>query len=105
MDQSNPVISIITPTYNRSYELDHLIESINIQTLDHKYFEMIISDDGSTDDTDDKIKKWSRIVDFNLKYISQKISVPAPLETMELKILLVNSLFLLIQIVKPTKIG
>ena len=72
MDQSNPVISIITPTYNRSYELDHLIESINIQTLDHKYFEMIISDDGSTDDTDDKIKKWSRIVDFNLKYISQK---------------------------------
>ena len=71
MDQSNPVISIITPTFNRSYELDHLIESINNQTLDHKYFEMIISDDGSTDDTDKKIKKWSDVVDFNLKYISQ----------------------------------
>ena len=71
MDQSNPVISIITPTFNRSDELDHLIESINNQTLDHKYFEMIISDDGSTDDTDKKIKKWSDVVDFNLKYISQ----------------------------------
>ena len=43
MDQSYPVISIITPTFNRSDELDHLIESINKQTLDHKYFEMIIS--------------------------------------------------------------
>ena len=71
MDQSNPVISIITPTFNRSDELDHLIESINHQTLDHKYFEMIISDDGSTDDTAKKIKKWSNVVDFNLKYISQ----------------------------------
>ena len=45
MDHSNPVISIITPTFNRSYELDHLIESINNQTLDHKYFEMIIDND------------------------------------------------------------
>ena len=71
MDHSNPVISIVTPTFNRSQELDHLIESINNQTLDHKYFEMIISDDGSTDDTDEKINKWSNIVDFNLKYISQ----------------------------------
>ena len=67
MDQSNPVISIITPTFNRSDELDHLIESINNQTLDHKYFEMIISDDGSKDDTEKKIMEWSKIVDFNLK--------------------------------------
>ena len=71
MDKSNPVISIITPTFNRSHELDHLIESINNQTLDHKYFEMIISDDGSTDGTDKKIKKWSNVVDFKLKYICQ----------------------------------
>ena len=75
MDQSNPVISIITPTFNRSYELDHLIESINNQTLDHKYFEMIISDDGSKDDTEKKIKKWSDVVDFKLKYINYLSSI------------------------------
>jgi glycosyltransferase involved in cell wall biosynthesis len=71
MDKSSPAISIITPTFNRSHELDYLIESINNQTLDHKYFEMIISDDGSTDGTDKKIKKWSNVVDFKLKYICQ----------------------------------
>ena len=51
MAMSNPIISIVTPTFNRSHELDYLIESINKQTLEHEYFEMIISDDGSTDDT------------------------------------------------------
>ena len=71
MAMSNPIISIVTPTFNRSYELDYLIESINKQTLDHEYFEMIISDDGSTDDTHEKIKKWIKLVGFKLGYISQ----------------------------------
>ena len=51
MATSNPIISIVTPTYNRSDELDHLIKSISNQTLGNDYFEMVISDDGSTDDT------------------------------------------------------
>ena len=51
---SNPLISNVTPTFNRSHELDYLIESINKQTLNNEYFEMIISDDGSTDDTHEK---------------------------------------------------
>ena len=71
MAMSNPIISIVTPTFNRSHELDYLIESINKQTLDHEYFEMIISDDGSTDDTHEKIKKWIKLVGFKLEYISQ----------------------------------
>ena len=32
MAMSNPIISIVTPTFNRSHELDYLIESINKQT-------------------------------------------------------------------------
>jgi glycosyltransferase involved in cell wall biosynthesis len=32
---------------------------------------MIISDDGSTDDTHEKINKWKELVDFQLDYISQ----------------------------------
>lgn len=71
MANSNPVISIVTPTFNRSHELDYLIESINKQTLNNEYFEMIISDDGSTDDTHEKINKWKNSVGFQLYYISQ----------------------------------
>ena len=52
-----PIISIVTPTYNREDELIHLIESIQIQSLSPEYFEMIISDDGSTDGTAEKVKE------------------------------------------------
>ena len=61
MAMPNPIISIITPTFNRSMELDFLIQSINKQTLDNKYFEMIICDDGSTDDTYDRVPSCTTI--------------------------------------------
>ena len=80
MAMSNPIISIITPTFNRSIELEFLIQSINKQTLDNKYFEMIICDDGSTDDTYDRIKKWSNEVKFSLKYFKQNKIVNAEKE-------------------------
>ena len=78
MAMFNPTISIITPTFNRSLELDLLIQSINKQTLDNRYFEMIICDDGSTDDTYDKIKKWTNEVEFRLKYFKQNNLGPGP---------------------------
>ncbi len=76
MANSNPIISIVTPTYNRSDELDHLIESIDNQTLKSNFFEMIISDDGSIDDTKEKIKRWTKRVGFKLKYVFQNNNGP-----------------------------
>ena len=55
MSLLKPVISIVTPTFNRKDELVHLINSLNDQTLEPKYFEMIICDDGSTDGTKEQI--------------------------------------------------
>ena len=71
MLKPKPIISVVTPTYNRSSELDYLIKSINNQSLDSNYFEMIISDDGSTDDTIDKLKNWKNLVNFRFNYINQ----------------------------------
>ncbi len=44
-----PQFSIITPTFNRSSQLRRAIESILAQT--HTDYELIVIDDGSTDDT------------------------------------------------------
>ena len=34
-----PVISVVTPTFNRAGELNFLVQSIQGQTMDHSLFE------------------------------------------------------------------
>ena len=57
MSYQLPLISVVTPTFNRKDELVYLFDSIKKQTLNPKYFEMIISDDGSTDGTKEYVIK------------------------------------------------
>ena len=62
----------MTPTFNRKDELVHLFNSMIKQTLNPKFFEMIISDDGSTDGTEEYVKSLENKFKFNLSYVSQK---------------------------------
>ncbi|MCM1387188.1 MAG: glycosyltransferase [Bacillus sp. (in: Bacteria)] len=57
-------ISIIIPTYNRAYCISHAIESVLRQT--YREFELIIVDDGSSDNTQDVINS---IEDERIHYI------------------------------------
>jgi len=64
MDAKNPIknlgdgleISVVVPTYNRSETIGRAIESILKQSFSD--FEVIIIDDGSTDNTEDVIKEF-----------------------------------------------
>jgi len=67
----NPKISIIIPTYNQASLLPRAIKSVLNQTF--KDFELIIVDDGSTDDTKMIVDSFSKN-DFRIKYIWQKNS-------------------------------
>lgn len=58
--------SIITPTYNRANTIGRTIESMLRQTYPN--FEMIIVDDGSTDDTSNVVEKYSR-ADSRIRFI------------------------------------
>lgn len=55
-----PKVSVIIPTYNRENYICEAIDSILSQT--YKDFEIIIVDDGSTDNTKDIIKKYENKV-------------------------------------------
>ncbi|MCI5163348.1 MAG: glycosyltransferase [Candidatus Electrothrix sp. AX5] len=62
------LVSIITPTYNRSDYNIKAIESVQSQTYPH--FEMIIVDDGSTDNTKHVIEPF--LQDARIRYFYQE---------------------------------
>ena len=61
-------LSIIIPTRNRSKVLQKALESIFNQDLSKKHFEVIIVDNGSTDDTKNIVNSFVTKID-NLVYI------------------------------------
>ena len=54
---NNPFITIIIPTYNRGWCINRAIDSCLAQT--YKNFEIVITDDGSTDNTEEIVKSYN----------------------------------------------
>jgi glycosyltransferase involved in cell wall biosynthesis len=62
-----PLITVITPSWNRSHLLDRLFEGLKEQTYTN--FEWIVCDDGSTDDTAQKIQLFIETASFSMTSI------------------------------------
>lgn len=62
-----PTVSVILPTYNRAHLICRAIQSILAQTFGD--FELIVVDDGSTDNTEEIVKNFN---DKRIKYIKCK---------------------------------
>jgi len=69
MTSTSPLVSVIIPTFNRKDSVRRTLESLTEQTYPTEQFEVIVVDDGGSDDT-------SSIVDhnfpFTLCYLRQK---------------------------------
>ena len=68
MKSCNSLISVILPVFNGEKFLSGAIESILVQT--HSNFELLIIDDGSTDETLKIIKRYAK-KDFRIKFRSR----------------------------------
>ena len=66
MHIQNPLVTVITPVYNSEKFIGETIESVIGQS--YKNWEMIIVDDGSTDDTESIIRSYSS-KDPRIKYL------------------------------------
>jgi glycosyltransferase involved in cell wall biosynthesis len=70
------LFTIIIPSYNRASELDELLTSISRLKFPTGKFEVIVSDDGSTDNTAALVKAYQDQQKINLRYISQQNKGP-----------------------------
>lgn len=61
--------SIVIPTYNRAHLVGKAIESVLHQT--YPYFELIVSDDASTDDTEAVVQSYN---DERIRYIKAAVN-------------------------------
>lgn len=66
----NPILTVFTPTYNRAYCLDQLYESLKRQSC--KDFKWLIIDDGSSDETESLVERWSSEQQLSIRYIRQQ---------------------------------
>lgn len=69
-------VSVIIPTYNRANYILDCLESLTLQTF--KDFEVLVCDDGSTDDTKQIIKKFVNDLDIKYFYLDNTGSPAAP---------------------------
>ncbi len=66
-----PLVSIITPTYNRKHTISRAIESVKRQTYTN--WEMIIVDDGSKDETEQIVRQYAE-KDNRIKFLSNGVN-------------------------------
>lgn len=65
----SPFVSVVLPTHNRSGLLRNAIEGLMEQEYPAEKFEVIVVDDGSTDDTGEVITKFHTEAPFTVKHI------------------------------------
>lgn len=75
LSSPEPLVSVVTPTYNRAASLREAIESVQAQTYPH--WELIIVDDGSTDGTRQLVEQC-QARDPRIRYVHQANDGSAP---------------------------
>ena len=69
------IVSVIIPTYNCAPRLLRALRSVAAQT--YRDIEIVVVDDGSTDDTADRVAEWTAQSGANVRYVRQPNAGPA----------------------------
>ncbi|HEX2926407.1 MAG TPA: glycosyltransferase [Ruminiclostridium sp.] len=71
-ENPQPLASIIIPTYNQSRLLKYTLDSILNQSIDPRLLQVIVVDDGSSDDTKEVVEPYFSKLNFKYFYQEDK---------------------------------
>lgn len=80
-----PQVSVVVPTYNRSRLLVHCLSSLEAQSFDRDDFEVIVVDDGSTDDTVGVCESLRRRLTLKMVFVRGSHRGPATARNLGIK--------------------
>jgi glycosyltransferase involved in cell wall biosynthesis len=69
---NEPELAVILTTYQRPAHLERSLHCFSLQQGVAGRFELIVTDDGSTDTTEQIVRNFSKSVDFNVKWIAHE---------------------------------
>lgn len=72
-----PEITVVVPTYNRMDVLPQTLAALQAQEWDQKLFEVLVIDDGSTDDTADWLRTFTEHTTLQFRFHRQGKNGPA----------------------------
>lgn len=64
-------VSVVIPAYNCGLHLSRALDSVAAQTIPKQHIEVLVIDDGSTDDTPERVKAFQSRSDLVLHYVRQ----------------------------------
>lgn len=82
---TSPLISVVIATYNRCEVLRETLSRLDQQTLSYDLFEVIVVDDGSTDDTAAMVASMTGNCKFSLRYFAHENHGPGYTENVGIR--------------------
>ncbi|MFN8536632.1 MAG: glycosyltransferase [Thermomicrobiales bacterium] len=70
-------VSVVIPTYNRWDKLRRVLDGYREQSIPAADFEVLVCDDGSTDETPDRVRAYAQDTPYTLRHLRQENSGPA----------------------------
>lgn len=68
-DQPGTRLTVIIPVRNEGLRIGNLLEDLTFQTYPYDRFEVIVANDGSTDDTEARVQEWAEYAPFPIRLL------------------------------------